>query len=125
MDVNNLNALELAYIGDAVYEVYIREYLLKKGIRKVNNLQREAKNFVSAKNQCEILNRLINNKVLLEEEIDIVKHARNYKSISKPKNTDILTYKHATGFEALIGCLYITKNTERLNKIMNKILEEK
>lgn len=125
MDVNNLNALELAYIGDAIYEVYVREYLLKKGIRKVNNLQKEAKKFVSAKSQSEILNKLVNNKILTEKEQDIIKHARNYKSISKPKNTDIITYKYATGFEALIGYLYITKNNERLNEIIDKILEEK
>ena len=124
MDTNNLNALELAYIGDAVYEVYIREYLLKKGIRKVNNLQKEAKKYVSAKGQVEILNKLSESKILTEEELEIVKHARNYKSVSKPKNTDIITYKYATGFEALIGYLYITNNTERLKEIINKILED-
>ena len=102
MDTNNLNALELAYIGDAIYEVSIREYLLKNGIRKVNNLQKEAKRFVSAKGQVEALNKL-SEGFLTEEELDIVKHARNYKSVSKPKNTDIITYKYATGFEALIG----------------------
>ncbi len=123
MDINNLNALELAYIGDAVYEVSIREYLLKKGIRKVNNLQKEAKKFVSAKGQCEILNKLSEN-FLTEEELEIVKHARNYKSVSKPKNTDIITYKYATGFEALIGYLYISNNIERLREITVKILED-
>lgn len=123
MDTNNLNALELAYIGDAVYEVYVREYLLKKGIRKVNNLQKEAKKFVSAKGQFEILTKL-SEKILTEEELEIVKHARNYKSVSKPKNTDIITYKYATGFEALIGHLYISNNIKRINEIIDKILED-
>lgn len=125
MDVKQLNSLELAYIGDAIYEVSIREYLIKKGIKKVNNLQKEAKKYVSAKGQCEILNSLINNKYLTQEEIDIVKHARNYKSVSKPKNTDIITYKYATGFEALIGYLYLNKQMDRLKEIVEKILEEK
>lgn len=123
MDTNNLNSLELAYIGDAVYEVYVREYLLKKGIRKVNNLQKEAKKFVSAKGQCEILAKLSEN-FLTEEELEIVKHARNYKSVSKPKNTDIITYKYATGFEALIGHLYISNNIKRITEIIDKVLED-
>ena len=124
MKTDNLNSLELAYIGDAVFEVKIREYLLKKGIRKVNNLQTEAKKFVSAKGQREILNNLNDNNFLNDEELDIVKHARNYKSLSKPKNTDIITYKYATGFEALIGYLYIN-NSDRLQQIIDKILEDK
>ncbi|MBE6152622.1 MAG: ribonuclease III [Firmicutes bacterium] len=124
MDINNLNALELAYIGDAVYEVSIREHLLKKGIRKVNNLQKEAKKFVSAKGQFETLNKLFETQFLTQEELEVVKHARNYKSVSKPKNTDIITYKYATGFEALIGYLYIT-NISRLEELINKILEDK
>lgn len=123
MDTNNLNSLELAYIGDAVYEVYVREYLLKKGIRKVNNLQKEAKKFVSAKGQCEILAKLSEN-FLTEEELEIVKHARNYKNVSKPKNTDIITYKYATGFEALIGHLYISNNIKRITEIIDKVLED-
>jgi len=125
MDKNSLNSLELAYIGDAVYEVTIREYLLKKGIRKVNNLQKEAKKFVSAKGQVEILHKLYDTNALTDEELEIIKHARNYKSLSKPKNTDIITYKYATGFEALIGYLYMTNNIERIEQILNKILEDK
>ena len=124
MDINNLNALELAYICDAVYEVSIREHLLKKGIRKVNNLQKEAKKFVSAKGQFETLNKLFETQFLTQEELEVVKHARNYKSVSKPRNTDIITYKYATGFEALIGYLYIT-NISRLEELINKILEDK
>jgi len=124
MDVNFLNPLELAYIGDAIYEVAVREKLLEQGIRKVNNLQKSAKEYVSAKGQTKILNDLIEENYLTENEISIVKNARNYKSVSKPKNTDIITYKYATGFEALIGYLYIKKETERLNEILNKILED-
>ena len=125
MDVNFLNPLELAYIGDAVYEVAVRKKLLENGIRKVNNLQKCAKEYVSAKSQTRILNSLIEQNYLAEKEIDIVKNARNYKSVSKPKNTDIITYKYATGFEALIGYLYINKEMDRLKEILDKILEDK
>lgn len=125
MDINSLNALELAYIGDAVYEVLIREHLISKGIRKVNNLQKEAKKFVSAKGQTETLNKLTISNFLSEKELEIIKHARNYKSASKPKNTDIITYKYATGFEALIGYLYLNNSVDRIKEIANKILEEK
>ena len=125
MNVNFLNPLELAYIGDAIYEVAVRKTLLEKGIRKVNNLQKEAKDFVSAKSQARILNNLIDQDYLTEKEIDIIKNARNYKSISKPKNTDIITYKYATGFEALIGYLYVKDEMDRLKEILNKILEDK
>lgn len=120
----NLNPQELAYIGDAIYEVYIRKYLLEKSIRKVNNLQKEAKKFVSAIGQSEYLKTLINNNFFGEEELDIIKRARNFKTQSKPKHTDIITYKYATALEAIIGYLYLNKNYEKINKIMNTILED-
>lgn len=121
MDVNCINIITLAYLGDAVYEVYIREYLIKKNIAKVEDLQREAINYVSAKSQCKILNHLLENNILTEEEIDIVKRGRNYKRTTHPKNTDIITYKMSTGFEALIGYLYLTNQKERLEEIMKNI----
>lgn len=121
MKTDNLNTLALAYLGDSVYELYIREHLLKKGIQKVNILQKEAIKYVSAKNQTLILDEI--KEYLSEEELEIVKKGRNTKSHKAPKNTDILTYKHATGFETLIGYLYINDKI-RLNEIMNKILED-
>ena len=121
MKTDNLNTLALAYLGDSVYELYIREYLLKKGIQKVNILQKEAIKYVSAKNQTLILDKI--KEYLSEEEVEIVKKGRNTKSHKAPKNTDILTYKHATGFETLIGYLYINDQS-RLEEIMNKILED-
>ena len=116
-------SLALAYLGDSVYEIYIREYLLSKGICHVNDLQKEATNYVSAKNQTKFLNSLVDNNILTDEEIAIVTRARNQKSNHKPKNTDIITYKYSTGFEALIGYLYIN-NKERLEEIINIILKE-
>lgn len=122
MDVNLINVITLAYIGDAVYEVYVREYLIKKGISKVVELQKEAIRYVSAKSQCRILNDLMDRHMLTELELDVVRRGRNYKRESHPKNTDIFTYKMSSGFEAMIGYLYLNKDTERLDEIMNFIL---
>lgn len=124
MDTRNINIITLAYMGDAVYEVYIRKALIEKNIALVDDLQKVAVNYVSAKSQSKILNFLIDNGVLTLEEMDIVKRGRNYKRASHPKNTDILTYKNSTGFEALIGYLYLSNNKERLDEIMNIVLEE-
>lgn len=120
MDINNINVIVLAYLGDAIYEVYIRESLINKGINKVERLQEESIKYVSAKGQAKILDNLISTGILNEEETDIVKRGRNYKRSAHPKNTDIVTYKYATGFETLIGYLYLT-NKDRLNEILNQI----
>ena len=122
MDVNLINVITLAYIGDAVYEVYVRDYLIKNGIAKVEELQKEAVKYVSAKSQCKILSYLIDNNLLTEIELNIVKRGRNYKRTSHPKNTDIITYKMSSGFEAMIGYLYINNEKDRLDEIMNYIL---
>ena len=122
MDLNLINVITLAYIGDAVYEVYVREYLIKKGIAKVEELQKESVKYVSAKSQCKILSYLIENNLLTEIELDVVKRGRNYKRTSHPKNTDIITYKMSSGFEAMIGYLYLNNDKDRLNEIMNYIL---
>lgn len=124
MDVNMINVITLAYMGDAVYEVYIREYLIKKGIAKVEDLQKEAIKYVSAKSQARILKYLLDIGYLSNEEIDVVKRGRNYKRGSHPKNTDIITYKNSTGFEALIGYLYLSDKVDRVTEIVNLILEE-
>ena len=122
MDINLINVISLAYIGDAVYEVYVRDYLIKHGFAKVEELQKEAVKYVSAKSQCKILSFLIDNNLLDENELDIVKRGRNYKRASHPKNTDIITYKMSSGFEALIGYLYLNNDKDRLDEIMNYIL---
>ena len=116
------NVLVLAYIGDAIYEVYIREYLINKNIVKVDTLQKEAVKYVSAKSQSSFLQRLIDNNFFDETELDIIKRARNHKGNRHPKNTDIITYKHATAFEAIIGYYYLTKN-QKLNELINFILK--
>ena len=122
-NVNEINSLALAYLGDSIYELYIRTYLIDKGINKVNTLQEEAKKYVSAKSQALILNKI--NKYLTNEEIDVVKRDRNHKSHKSPKNTDIVTYKLSTGLEALFGYLFLTKQNKRIDELMNLIVGEK
>lgn len=117
------NSLALAYLGDSIYEVYIRKYLLSKGIIKVNQLQKEAINFVSAKAQSNFLEQMINQNFLIEEELTIIKRARNHKSHGN-KNTDIITYKKSTGLEALIGYLELKNNKQRIEEIMKFIVGE-
>lgn len=124
MDVKTINIVSLAYLGDAVYEVYVREYLIRRGIAYVEDLQKNAVKFVSAKSQSKILNFLIDRNFFNSEEIDIIKRGRNYKRSSHPKNTDLITYKNSTGFEALIGYLYLENNMKRIIEIFNYILEE-
>ena len=121
MDIDTINVIALAYLGDAIYEVYIRESLLKRGIVKVDELQKHATKYVSAKGQTKILTDLIDNNLLTEEEIDIVKRGRNNKRTNHPKNTDIITYKLSTGFETLIGYLYLSDKNDRLKEIFNYI----
>ena len=121
MNIDSINVIALAYVGDAVFELYIRERLISLGLCKVDDLQRHAVSYVSAKGQKEILRSLIDNNVLSDKELDIVKRGRNNKRSIHPKNTDILTYKLSTGFEALIGYLYLEKNYERLEEIFKCI----
>ena len=122
MDVNLINVITLAYMGDALFDVRVRKFLINKGIAKVEDLQREAIKYVSAKSQSKILDYLLNNNFLTNNEIDIVKRGRNYRRDSHPKNTDIITYKMSTGFECLIGYLYLDKQIDRMNEIIDYIL---
>ena len=121
----DLNVLVLAYLGDTIYEDYIREYLIKKGLRNVNDLQKESINYVSAKAQANFLRILMNQNFFTEEELPIIKRARNHKNNSHPKNCSIITYKYATGLEAILGYLKLEKQNNRINEIMSEILKEK
>lgn len=118
---DTINSLALAYLGDSIYEVYVREYLLKQNICKVNELQKSAVKYVSARGQYNYLKKLLDNFGLTDKEISIITRARNHKSHAHPKNTDIITYKHSTGLEALIGHLYLSDNKKRIDDIMEYI----
>ena len=123
MNLLEINVLVLAYLGDTIYENYVRRYLISLGIGNFNDLQKEAVSYVSAKNQAVFLQEMLDKEFLSEEEIDVVKRARNYKTTSHPKNCDIITYKYATGLEALIGYLDLANKKERIDEIMNFILK--
>lgn len=122
MESREFNVLALAYLGDAIYEIYIRKYLLSKGIQKVQLLQEKATCFVSAKNQEKYLKVLLLQSFFTEEEIAIIYRARNHKGKRHPKHTALMTYKYATGLEALIGYLYLEKKKDRIDAIMEKII---
>lgn len=124
MDINSLNVLVLAYLGDTIYENYVRRYLINLGISNVNDLQKMAVSFVSAKSQAKFVTKMIDEKILNDDEIAIFRRARNYKNSSHPKNCDIITYKHATGLEAIIGYLDLKNRKERIAEIMQFVLGE-
>jgi ribonuclease-3 family protein len=118
-DIRMYNPLVLAYIGDSVYDTFIRTMLVSGGSIQVNKLHKRAIKFVQAKAQAEITEEL--HDILTEEEQDIVRRGRNTKSGSVPKNADINDYRYATGFEALVGYLYLIGNTKRLIEIFELI----
>lgn len=122
MKTCEINVLVLAYLGDTIYENYIRRYLIDSGIGNVNDLQKESVKYVSAKSQSDFLKKMMDTEFLSSEEIDVVKRARNYKTTSHPRNCDIVTYKYATGLEALIGYLELENKKERIDEIMKFIL---
>ena len=115
--------LVMAYMGDTVYEQYVREHMIRKGISKIGELQASSLEFVSARSQRKHLEILVNANFLTTEEIEIVKWGRNAKG-AKTKRADIVTYRLATGLEALIGKLYFTNKKERIDEIMKFILGE-
>lgn len=123
IDMNNINILALAYLGDAIYELEIRKFLLEKNITKVNQLQTESIKYVSAVNQAKYLKEMIDKNFFTDEELNVILRARNHKS-HKSKSTDIVTYKYSTALEAVIGYLYYQKNNKRIEEIMNYIKGE-
>ena len=120
---NLLNGLSLAYIGDSVYEVYMREYVLSKGITKVNNLHKKVINYTSGKAQSDIIHYMMGNNILSDEELQIFKRGRNSHISTSRKNLDLQDYLDATGFESLIGYLYLTKNINRLEELIKISIE--
>lgn len=117
------NGESLAYIGDAVYEVKIREYLLQKGYQDVNKLHKYAIKFTSGENQSQIMDYLINQNVLTEEEISYFKRGRNSSHSKNRRSISVISYKKATGFEAMIGFLYLSDKHERLKFLLDYIIK--
>lgn len=121
-EVEQLNPLVLAYIGDAVFEMYVRIHIIGNGRYKTNMLHKMSIAFVSARAQAKILDRIF--EQLTEKEQDIVRRGRNAHANTIPKNATIADYKKATAFEALIGYLFLMKNEKRLEEIIGLAFEE-
>ncbi len=113
--------LALAYIGDAVHTMYIRSRILETGDKKVNELHKLCSFFVKANAQSRVILKLLSE--LTKEEEAVYKRGRNAKSYTVPKNADVTDYRHATGFEALIGYLYLSKDVERLEYLLDRSYE--
>lgn len=118
--INELSPLTWAYIGDAVYELYIRENLVNKTKLKPHKLHIESIKYVKAGAQAEVLKQI--EEELTENEKEIVRRARNTKNHHLPKNAEVNEYMYSTAFEGLIGYLYLTKQEERLREILSKCI---
>lgn len=113
-----LNALALAYMGDAVLETYVRYRLISQGQVRPNKLHREGTKYVSAKAQAKVLHYFFEQGTLTKEEHAVALRGRNAKSGTIPKNTDHATYRYSTALEALYGYLYLTEQFERLDELI-------
>lgn len=122
LDYSQYGALALAYMGDCVYEIKIREYLMKQANMPVNMLHRKAKCYVSAAAQSAFMDKLL--PLLTEEEESVFHRGRNAKPHTTPKNMTLTDYKKATGLESLMGYLYLSGNQDRINELMGIILAE-
>ena len=125
LDVNLINGIALAFEGDAVYSLYIRRHLIFQGQTKPNQLQhRLATRYVSAKAQASLIEKMLEQELLTEKELDIYKRGRNANSHTKAKNTDVITYKMSTGFEAVMGYLHMTEDIARLEELIAWCIDE-
>lgn len=116
--VNNLNPIVLAFVGDAVYSLFVRERLTFESDFKTGELNKLATKEVNATAQAEFIKEIT--PLLTEEELSVFKRARNAKKTTKSKSATIADYNSATGFEAVLGYLYLTGQIDRLNLILNK-----
>lgn len=123
IDVNLINGIALAFEGDAIYSTYIRKHLIFQGQTKPNQLHRLATRYVSAKAQAMLITKMREAELLTEKEEEIYKRGRNATSHTKAKNTDIITYKMSTGFEAVMGYLHMTSQIERLEELIDYCIQ--
>ena len=119
---DQMHPIALAYIGDAIFEVYIRQYVLSKLNHRPDHLHKQTTRYVSAKAQSRMLNAML--PELTEEEAAVVKRGRNAKSGSAPKNADVIEYRQSTALECLFGYLYYTERHERLQELLSRATQE-
>lgn len=120
---SNLNTTALAYLGDALYEVIIREMIIRKYPQDAGKAHRHAVKYVSAEGQARAARQLISEGFLTADEEALLKRARNHRSMSRPQHADPRDYKYATGFEALLGHLYLSGEEERLREIADRAVQ--
>ena len=123
-DYRQLNGIALAYLGDAAYEVYIRQHLLTKGISKPTKLQHIATHYVSAKAQAALIDLMKEDELLSDEEWSYFERGRNANSHTHAKNTSVMTYRISTGFEAVMGYLKLAGKEERLAELAQWCIEQ-
>lgn len=123
-DYKQLNGLALAYVGDAIYEIYVRDHLVSIGLTRPNQLHKAATHYVSAKAQAALIHQMLEEEVLTQEEQDFYRRGRNSKSYTSAKNADITTYRISTGFEALMGYLHLTEQHARLEELIQWCIEK-
>lgn len=116
------NLFQYAYLGDAVYEIFVRKYLLGRNIVKLKDLQRESLNYVTARRQAYFV-KCLEEGFLSSYEVDLIRRGRNLKTNSKPKSCDVVTYRYATGLEVLFGYYFIINKIDRLEEIFNEIVK--
>ena len=117
-DIRTYSPLALAYIGDAIYEVVVRTHVVSKGNMPVNKLHGISSNLVKAETQAKMALHFRDNDLLSEEELRVLKRGRNAQSYTKAKNASVSDYRWATGFEALIGYLYLSDKNDRMLEII-------
>ena len=121
IDVDTMSPLVWAYVGDCVYELYVRSHLVNKTRLKPHMLHIKTIEYVKASAQSKILKKI--NEILTDEEKEIVRRGRNTENHHLPKNANPQDYMYATAFEALIGYLYLTKKDERLQEILKETIK--
>ncbi|HKL61539.1 MAG TPA: ribonuclease III domain-containing protein [Acholeplasma sp.] len=121
MQARLLNGVALAYIGDAYFELSVRQYLLSLGFTKVNELHKKAIKYTSGQSQSDVINQLIACEYLSETEVGYFKKGRNASGPGR-KNIDMQTYHNSTGFEAVVGFLYL-EDVKRADEFITKVIE--
>ena len=118
--ITDYSPLTLAYIGDGIYEIIIRTVIVDEANRQVNKIHKAASSLVKAETQAKMIHLIMDD--LTEEEVKIYKRGRNAKAVTRAKNASMSDYRTATGFEALMGWLYLTKQSERMMELIKKCL---
>lgn len=120
--IKNLSPLVLAFIGDGVHTIFVRDYIVKSKLEKLNDYNKDCSHYCKAKTQSEVLTKI--ESILTEQEKDIVRRTRNAKTNNIAKNSNLMEYKRATCFEALIGYLYLSGQQDRMNELLNISIKE-